>query len=117
MARRKKPEGETPDQTHLRQLLEVVANHATRSDKVSWERKMDNMVRLLARLRPLEDQIIELEAQKMPIVDEITLLRADMVKECVHPFQYLVVKDDHILCKFCDKRIVVPHGSDKKSRS
>lgn len=114
MARRKKPEGETNDQARLRQLLEVVANHASRSDKVSWERKMDNMVRLLARLKPLEEQITELEAQKIPIIDEVTLLRNEMVKECVHPFQYLVEKDDYILCKFCEKRIVVPNARIKK---
>lgn len=117
MARRKKPEGETIEQARLRQLLEIVANHATRSDKVSWERKMDNMVRLLAHLRPIEEQITELEARKVPLFDEITALRQEMIRECVHPFQYLVMKEDHILCKFCEKRIVVPRGGNKKAKS
>jgi len=108
MARRKKPEQETPEQTMERRQKEIVANTSNRSEKISWNRKMDNMVRLLASLRPIEEQILELSRQKMPIFDDIQKLRLTMVQECVHPFEYLVIKEDHILCKFCDKRISKP---------
>jgi hypothetical protein len=37
MARRKKPEGETTEQTKTRRLLESIADNATRGEKVAWD--------------------------------------------------------------------------------
>lgn len=105
MARRKKPENETLDEAKIRQMLEEVANSAERSEKTSWNRKMDNMVKLISKLHPIEDQIIELEAQKMPILDEIAALRGSMVKDCIHPFEQLVYKNEFVECKFCNKKL------------
>jgi len=107
MARMKKPENETTDQTKLRHLFESVSNHATRSEKTSWERKRTNMQKLVAQLRPLEDKIMELRAKMEPIYDEVALLRETMVDECVHPYDMLVYNesDGTITCKFCEKRI------------
>ena len=110
MARRRKEENETAEETKQRRLFEAVSNVANRSDKTSWNRKMDNMVKLLARLRPIEQQIIDLQAEKMPIMDEITALRQTMINECVHPFEYLVDHGTHVECKFCNKRISLPRG-------
>lgn len=86
--------------------LERIANTASRSDKVSWNRKMDNMIRLLAKIKPIEDEILDLHAKKTEVVDEIAELRRVMVAECIHPFNYLVEHEDYVLCKFCDKKIV-----------
>ena len=108
MARRKKPEDETVEQERQRRVFESIANFSDRSEKTSWNRKMDNMVKLLAKLRPIEEKILDLQAQKMPIFDDVQILRETMVKECVHPYQHLVLKDDHVLCKFCNKRIRIP---------
>jgi hypothetical protein len=106
MARRPKPENETIEQEADRQLLEAVANSSDRSEKTSWNRKLDNMVGLLAQLAPIEDQIIELQAQKMPIFDKVQILREAMVGECIHPYQYLVKIDEGVaLCKFCNRKI------------
>ena len=66
---------------------------------------MDNMVKLIALLRPIEEQILELMAQKMPVMDDVTALREQMIKECVHPIDDLVYKETHIECKFCGKKI------------
>lgn len=104
MARRKAPEVETKEETQTRRTLEQIADAATRSEKVSWDRKMDNMVTLLAKLRPIEDKIIDLMAEKTPIMDEISELRLTMVKECVHPFTHLLDKGDGTAeCKFCGR--------------
>lgn len=104
MARRKKPENETPEEYGIRHVLETVADSATRSEKVSWDRKMDNMVSLLAKLKPIEDQILDLLAVKAPLVDQIADLRREMVRDCVHPFTHLEHKGDNIAeCKFCGK--------------
>lgn len=115
MARRKKPDGETPDQAETRRHLELIADAATRGEKVSWDRKMDNMVSLIAKLRPIEDKILDLMAEKQPIIDEISELRHQMVKECVHPYTHLVLKGDVAECKFCSKRFGMVQDNGKKT--
>ena len=84
-----------------------VVNHATNSDKISWQRKYNNLQKLIDTLSPLEEQMIELTAKCMPIHDEINELRKLMVEECIHPADMLVHKGDHLECKFCLKTIVI----------
>jgi len=111
MARRKRPDDETPEETTTRRLLETVADGASRSEKVSWQRKMDNMNALLAKLTPIEERITAALAEKVPIMDAISCLRLDMVHECVHPFDELVLQSDGtIQCKFCMKNFKVLHN-------
>lgn len=107
MSRLKKPEGETPEEAKIRRTKGEVANNATRNEKVAWDRKMDKMVLLLADLQPIEDQILDLAAKKMVIVDDIQALRLEMVRECVHPFTHLVYHNEYVVCKFCDRKFVV----------
>lgn len=108
MAKRKKSENETVEESSIRQTLETIADNATRSEKVSWDRKMDNMVSLLAKLKPIEEQILDLMDAKTKIMDEISILRSDMVRECVHPYTMLTYNTDHTAnCKFCGKRFSV----------
>jgi predicted nucleic acid-binding Zn-ribbon protein len=108
MSRRKKPVGETLDETTLRVIREEISNIANRSEKTSWNRKMDNMVRLLAEIKPIEDQIIDLQEKKIPIFDEIQRLRKEMVRDCVHPYEYLLVESDRVICKFCERKLSLP---------
>ncbi|RLD77523.1 MAG: hypothetical protein DRJ15_13370 [Bacteroidetes bacterium] len=108
MARLKKPENETSRETEVRRILEHLANVANRSEKTSWNRKMDNLVKLMVMLEPIEQNILDIiEKEKMPMMDQISELRATMVKECIHPFEYLIMgeTDDVITCKFCNKKI------------
>jgi len=88
--------------------LKKIANLANRSEKTSWNRKLKNMKKLLAKLSPIEEQMIELFQKKQPILDEVAELRATMVNECIHPSDQLVMKEDHVVCKFCGKRISLP---------
>lgn len=111
MARRKKPENETDQQIRERKIFEAISNFFDRSEKTSWNRKMDNMVKLIAKMRPLEDQILALQHRKMPIFDQVQELRELMVAECIHPYQHLVFKEDHVLCKFCNRNIGIPDGA------
>lgn len=119
MSRRKKPEGETPEQARVRRLLETIADGSTRSEKVSWDRKMDNMVKLLAKLRPIEEQITDLMAKKQPIHDEVAALRSEMVQDCVHPYTHLVLKStddgEYVQCKFCTRKFNVVEDGRKKA--
>jgi hypothetical protein len=104
MAKRKKPENETPVQTAERQLISEIADTASRGEKVSWDRKMDNMVSLLATLKPIEDKILDLMAQKTPIMDDVDALRKIMVRDCIHPQHVLTCSDGIVHCKFCNRR-------------
>ena len=117
MARKKKPLNETEQEAEIRRDLESVSNVASRSEKTSWNRKMNNMVKLLSLLKPIEDKILELHAQKEPLFDETQALRAIMVKECVHPYEYLIHKGDHIACKFCNKKLGIKKRGKKASKT
>ncbi len=111
MGRRKKPENETPEEAIDRGVLESIANHANRSEKTSWKHKLGKMEVLLAKLQPIETKILAIiSEEKQPLMDDVAKLRAVMVKECVHPFDYLIKKDDHIECKFCNAKLKVPNG-------
>lgn len=110
MARMKKPDNETDREAEVRRILEHMANVANRSEKTSWNRKMDNLVKLMVLMEPIEQSILDIiEREKMPLMDQISELRATMVKECVHPFEYLTVgeTDEVVTCKFCNKKISV----------
>lgn len=113
MARKKKPVGESAEETQIRQTLEKVANTANRSEKTSWNRKMNNMVALLAELRPIEEQILELTAAKHEVFDRIQVLRNVMVQECIHPFEQLIHKGTYAECKFCNRRVSLPNVKSK----
>jgi hypothetical protein len=109
MTRRKQPFDETDEQYNIRKQLEAIADISTRNERVSWDRKMDNMVKLIAKIRPIEEEITDLIHQKQEFFDDITKLRAEMVKDCVHPISHLVHGVDEALgeyveCKFCNKR-------------
>ena len=108
MARRKKPETESTNEATERRFKEEISNNANRSEKTSWNRKMENMVRLLAQLRPIEEQIIALHEKKVPLFDEIQILRKEMVRDCVHPYEYVLVEKDHAKCKFCERKLSLP---------
>ncbi len=107
MARRKTPENETPEQKEERHIKEKIANGPTRADKVSWKRKQENLEKLYDKIRPLEEQILSLIAEKQPIFDEMQAIRETMVDECIHPYDYLVVKDGYVECKFCNRKLKI----------
>ena len=112
MARKKKPENETMEQKDRRVLFEKIANTANRSEKTSWNRKMDNMVKLMARLSPVEEKILDIiKEEKNPILDDIAEVRKTMIVECVHPIEYLVEDGDIVRCRFCEKKIVSTNAS------
>lgn len=111
MARRKKPENETPEQAAERNLFESISNHADRSEKTAWKRKLANMEKLIEKLRPIEEKILNIiKEEKQTMLDEIQSLRQEMVKDCIHPYEHLVQKDGYVECKFCNRRINAANG-------
>lgn len=88
--------------------LERISNLATRSEKVSWNRKMTQMIKLLAKIRPIEEALLTLTTQKNEMLDEVEELRQTMVIQCIHPKENLVIRaDDIAVCKFCEKAIKI----------
>lgn len=116
MARRKIPQNESPKQKRTRQIKETIAGLSNRSEKVSFSRKMDNMVKLMSQLQPIEDKILDLFAQKIPIYDQIQELRSTMVEQCVHPYEYLEIQDDLVVCKFCNRKISLPNQTENDGK-
>jgi len=111
MARRKKPENETVEQALERNLFEKIANHANRSEKTTWKRKFSNMEILILKLRPIEEKILKImKNEKQPLLDQVHDLRQQMVKECIHPYEYLVKKNGYVECKFCNRKIGTDDG-------
>jgi hypothetical protein len=107
MPKKRKQPNETIEEQKIRMDLEAISNYATRSEKMSFHRMMDNLVKAIAELKPIQDKILELETKKIPLVDEIATLRNKMVRDCVHPYEHLVHKGDHIECKFCNKKFAL----------
>lgn len=85
----------------------IILQQSTQLDKTSWMRKFDNLQKLITDVNELADQILEIEAKKIPILDDIAVLRTQMVQECIHPIDFLVEHDDYIECKFCSKKLKV----------
>lgn len=108
MARRKKPESETKEQERCRKIKLQISDAYTRSEKTSWNRKMDNMNVMYERIRTIENLILDLQVQKMPLFDQLQQLREQMVQECIHPYDQLEVYPTHVECKFCGRKISLP---------
>lgn len=109
MARRKKIENETPEQARQRHIFESISNYPERSEKTSWQRKLVNLEKLVAELRPIEETILDLMSRKAPLVDKITELRREMVDNCLHPYDMLILHDDHVTCTFCNRKLSIPN--------
>lgn len=89
----------------MKSIKKLILQQSTTLDKSAWNRKFDNLQELVDKVNELSSQILDIEEQKMPIIDEITKLRSTMVNECYHPEQYLFEHDDYVECKFCGKVI------------
>lgn len=102
-------EDQKPDPIVL-SILQTVAAHATKGEIAAWNRKRKSIERLIGtHIQPIEDKILELNAQLIPLYDQLQAQRTEMVEFCVHPIDMLIYKDDHVECKFCMARLGVPN--------
>lgn len=93
--------------------LEVIFKNTNKNEKLAWARKKKKMDDIIEKLRPIETAILDLMAQKQPILDEIAELRKTMVRECIHPPEVLVHHGNSVECKFCNVNITVNHPFQK----
>lgn len=87
--------------------LDKVSGFAEKNQKLSWSRKKKRIDELVERVQPIENKIMDLIREKQPILDQIDEVRDKMVKECVHPKDHLSHRGDHVLCRFCQRKINV----------
>jgi hypothetical protein len=85
----------------------IISSFTNISDKNSWLRKFDNMQKLVDEVNAYAEEITEIDKKMLPLFDDIAILRNTMVDECIHPIDQLVEHDDHVECKFCNKKFTV----------
>jgi len=117
VAKRKRPEDVSPEELALHNEKDFIANHATRSEKTAWQRQYENLSKLVRKLEPIEDKLMNLTAEKSKILDEVFILRKELVESCIHPFDDLTKHDGTVICKFCEKRMAVPHDGKSTETS
>lgn len=98
------------DEETAHKEMEIVSKDADKNERLSWRRKEKKMEEFIKKLDPLNEEMLDLIKRKQPILDDIEELRIKMVHECVHPAKMLVHKGDHILCKFCNRKLKVNDG-------
>lgn len=81
---------------------------ALKNEKLKWNRLHDKMQKYLDKIKPIEEEILDLQSKRAPILDDIEYLRTEMVDTCIHPKELLIHNGDHILCKFCNKKLSIP---------
>jgi len=83
-----------------------LSSNYTSYEKVSWKRKDKNIKALITKLEPIQENILELMVEKNEILDKIAVIRAQMVLECVHPEDHLIIRGDATMyCKFCERSL------------
>lgn len=93
--------------------IDKIINAKPKNERIAFARKVKKMEELTESLEPIEAKILEIVLnEKYPIMDEIEELRATMIKECVHPKEFLVFhsyegESPYVECKFCNAKLVV----------
>lgn len=92
-----------------RAVLEKIASHANKGEIAAWSRKRKAIERLIdTHIRPLEDKLLALNAELMPLYDQLGEARTALIEFCVHPIDMLEPKEGYVMCKFCDAKLNVP---------
>lgn len=92
------------------QLAKQIISSRQLADRQSWDRKYKKLLKLVDEINTLSNKILELEEEKLPILDKIELLRNELTDDCVHPVDLCVpIENQTVLCKFCNKKIGFPH--------
>ena len=117
MAKRKRPEDVSPEDLALHNEKDFIANHATRSEKTAWQRQYEHLSKFVRKLEPIEDKMLALIHEKSKILDEILILRKELVETCIHPFDDLIKHDGALICKFCEKRMATPDNGEDTNKT
>lgn len=92
-----------------KEIIKIISDSSEKKEKVMFSRKMEDLNELLAEIQQFETKISEMIVAKQPLLDQLFMMRKEMVKICVHPREFLEQTDDGVICKFCNKVIKI-HG-------
>jgi transcription termination factor NusB len=97
-------------------IKKTISGVSTKREYISWNRKHNNIKKLIDDLQPVEQEILDLQATRMGLLEQINEIRQLMVNQCIHPYEMLSVKEKHVECKFCNKKISMPKVSTNESQ-
>lgn len=92
-------------EAEVSELFERVSTIAPNNDRLAWKRLYKELQRHLIEYKDINDNYLEMKAKRLTLNKTISEMREKMVNECVHPKTELVYKGDHVVCKFCEKRL------------
>lgn len=103
----------TEEEMQNNELLDKISELSDRGQRTAWKRKQKNIEDLISSVEEIEDQLQTLQAKKLPLLDQVSSLRSEMVDTCIHPRELLVIHNNLIKCKFCEKVIRILNVEDK----
>lgn len=86
-------------------IFEKISEVAPNNDKLAWRRLYKELQRHLIEYDSVNEQFLSIKSKRVVLSKSINEMREKMVNECVHPKTELVYKGDHVVCKFCEKRL------------
>lgn len=89
----------------IKKDFSTISNFRDKNEKASWMRKKKALELLVESLAPIEEQIMKLSYEKQDIMDQVDKVRKTMIKDCIHPQDYLVHYGNYVKCRFCENRI------------
>jgi hypothetical protein len=96
------------NEAHEKEIFDIVVKYVSHNERVAWKRRHKNFSKkILSEVTPIEDEILELTMKKMFIMDELEEDRQNLIASCVHPKEFLRLRENHVYCIFCDTKITV----------
>lgn len=93
---------------HEKEIFDIVVKNPSNNENVAWKRRLKNFQkRIKAEITPIEDEILELTMKKIHIMDALEEDRQQLIASCVHPREFLHLKEDHVYCEFCGAKLKV----------
>jgi hypothetical protein len=89
-------------------IFDKIVNYPSKNERIAWNRKHKKMKAMIdENISPIEMKILELTMDKMKHMDDAMAIREILSTECVHPREFLILRDKHVFCKFCDAKLKV----------
>jgi len=93
---------------HEKEIFDIVVKNPSHNENVAWKRRLKNFQKKIkTEITPIEDEILELNMKKMHIMDSLEEDRQNLVASCVHPREFLHLREDYVYCEFCTAKLRV----------
>lgn len=93
-------------------ISKIINSNIDKHKKIYWVRKHDRIKKLIEQINKIEDEINDIIIkEKLPLMDSIEKLRTELVNDCIHPKEFLVIQNNNkVLCKFCNRKLILPEN-------